>query len=103
MNTTFRKEELANAAPPLPSLVEDDDDADYMVEFGQTKLHDLAAIEGADLLGALKGGASIAARNYQFKTARDIALEKNLTDNVKQIGNSTYSLKICSIFFCLID
>ena len=76
---------MANTAPPLPSLVEDEEE-DNTVEFGQTKLHELAATEGADLSAALRESSCVAARNAQFKTPREVALEKNLTDNVRQIG-----------------
>lgn len=80
-----RKEEIANLAPALPSLAEEED---QIVEFGQTKLHDLAALEGSNLSALIKQNYStIAARNAESKTPRDIANELNLVDNVRQIGN----------------
>lgn len=85
---TNRKEELANQAPALPSLAEEED---QLVEFGQTKLHDLAAVEGSNLAGFIKQNYnSIAARNADSKTARDIANELNLVDNVRIIGASFF-------------
>lgn len=77
-----RKEEVANTAPPLPSLAEEDD---QIVEFGETKLHQLAAAEGSNLTALLKENHSVAARNAAFKTPRDVAVEANLTENVRQI------------------
>lgn len=71
-------------APALPSLAEEED---QVVEFGQTKLHELAAIEGSNLTMLIKQNYSIiAARNSESKTARDIALELGLNENVKQIS-----------------
>ena len=67
----------------MPSLAEEED---QIVEFGETKLHQLAAIEGSNLTILLKENYSVAARNSQFKTARDIAPEKNCNENVRQIG-----------------
>lgn len=85
-----RKEEIANLAPALPSLAEEED---QIVEFGQTKLHELAAQEGANLSALIKQNYnSIAARNSESKTARDVANELNLADNVKQIDESIWEL-----------
>ena len=78
-----RKEEVANRAPPMTALAEEED---QIVEFGETKLHELAGIEGSNLTKLLKENFSVAARNKQSKTPRDIAVEKNLHENVKQIG-----------------
>ena len=70
----------------MPSLAEEED---QIVEFGQTKLHELAAQEGANLSALIKQNYnSIAARNSESKTARDVANELNLADNVKQIGKT---------------
>lgn len=80
-----RKADIANLAPALPSLAEDEES--QLVEFGETKLHQLAAIAGSNLAQLLKENFSPAARNSQFKTPRDVALELNLQDNVNQIGN----------------
>ena len=84
-----RKEEVANRAPPMTSLAEEED---QIVEFGETKLHEMAGIEGSNLTKMLKENFNVAARNKQSKTARDIAVEKNLAENVKQIG-------ICILIF----
>ena len=67
----------------MPSLAEEED---QIVEFGETKLHQLASVEGSNLTILMKENFSVASRNSQFKTPRDIAVEKNLTDNVRQIG-----------------
>lgn len=70
----------------MPSLAEEED---QIVEFGQTKLHELAAVDagGSNLSALIKQNInSIAARNADSKTARDVANELNLTDNVRQIG-----------------
>lgn len=85
-----RKEEVANQAPPMPSLVEEED---QIVEFGETKLHQLAAQEGANLTILLKESHhSIAARNSQFKTVRDVASDANMAENVKQIDEFIWEL-----------
>jgi hypothetical protein len=90
-----RKEEVANTAPPLPSLAEVED---HVVEFGETKLHKQAAIEGSNLKALLKEN-SLAARNDQYKTPRDVAKENNLEENVKQIGLNRSSNLSRFIFF----
>lgn len=78
-----RKEELANAAPALPALTEEED---QIVEFGETKLHRLAATPDSNLTLEIKENPSIiAARNKEYKTARDVARELNIESNVKQI------------------
>lgn len=69
----------------MPSLSEEEENS--VVEFGETKLHQLAAVDGSKLASVLKENYNIfAARNAQFKTPREIAVELNLTDNVQQIG-----------------
>ena len=71
-------------APALPSLVEEEEN--QLVEFGNTKLHQLASVAGANLMQLLKDNYSLAARNAQGKTARDVAVELNLDENIRQIG-----------------
>ncbi len=72
-------------APALPSLSEEEENS--LVEFGDTKLHQLAAIPGSKLAPALKENCNmIAARNNQGKTPRDVATDLGLTENVTQIG-----------------
>ena len=78
-----RKEQVANKPPAFSALIEEEDN---IVDFGETKLHEAAAIEGSNLTKMLKENFNIAVRNREFKTARDIAVEKNLKENVKQIG-----------------
>ena len=81
---------MANAAPALPSLTEEED---QIVEFGETKLHNLATTAGANLTIEIKENHNIiAARNKEFKTARDIARELNHEDNVKQIDEFLWEL-----------
>ena len=79
-----RREELANAAPSMPSLAEEED---LVVEFGDNKLHELAAVAGSSLQPLFKENFNIAVRNSQFKTAREIAVESKLNENVKQIDD----------------
>jgi hypothetical protein len=86
-----RKQEISNLAPALPSLSEEEENS--VVEFGETKLHQLAAIEGSKLAAVLKESYNgFAARNSQCKTPRDIAVELNLTENVQQIDEFIYEL-----------
>lgn len=66
------------------------EEEDQLVEFGETKLHQLAAVAGSNLTILLKENYSPASRNSLFKTARDIASGLNLTENVKQIGKSQF-------------
>lgn len=84
-----RKADIANLAPALPSLEEDQEES-QLVEFGDTKLHQLAAIAGSNIAHLLKENMSPAARNAQFKTPRELAVELNLHENVKQIGKNYF-------------
>lgn len=84
-----RKEEVANTAPALPSLAEEED---QLVEFGETKLHQQAAVAGSNLSILLKENYSPAARNQKFKTARDVANELGLAENVQQIDEYIWDL-----------
>ncbi|CAG2230551.1 unnamed protein product [Mytilus edulis] len=54
---------------------------------GQTELHRLAAQEGADMRTLINMGYSIAERDADQKTARDIAEVAGITDNVQAIDN----------------
>lgn len=54
---------------------------------GQTELHRLAAQEGADLETLIKLGYSIAERDLQQRTARDVAEQAGMTENVEAIDN----------------
>ena len=56
-------------------------------ENGQTELHKLAAQSAADLTTLLNMGYSPAERDANNKTARDIAVESNIQENVDAIGN----------------
>lgn len=100
-----RHKELAAAPPPLPAVREEEDEV-FVVEFGETELHRQAAIKGflpnssikmisnnpisdADLSKLLQENYhSIASRNTEGKTPRDVALDAELQENVDQIGKS---------------
>ncbi len=82
-----RKEEMASRQPPMMSLLEEEDN---IVDFGNTKLHEMAGVDGANLTKMLKENFNLAVRNSEFKTARDIAVERKLTENVRQIGDELY-------------
>ena len=62
---------MANAGPAMPSLAEEED---LVIEFGDNKLHEQAAISGANLAPLFKENFNIAVRNSQFKTAREKGL-----------------------------
>lgn len=86
-----RKQEISNLAPALPSLSEEEENS--VVEFGETKLHQLASTADSKLASVLKENYnSFAARNSQLKTPRDLAVELNLTENVQQIDEFIYEL-----------
>lgn len=86
-----RKQEISNLAPALPSLSEEEENS--VVEFGETKLHELAAVAGSKLASVLQENYnSFAARNGQGKTPRDIAVEMSLAENVQQIDEFIYEL-----------
>ena len=71
-----------------------EEEENSLVEFGDTKLHQLAAIAGSKLAPVLRENYNMtAARNSQMKTPRDIALELGLSDNVQQIGMFTKKSK----------
>ncbi|CAC5401923.1 unnamed protein product [Mytilus coruscus] len=54
---------------------------------GQTELHRLAAQEGADMRTLINMGYSIAERDADQRTARDLAEVAGITDNVQAIDN----------------
>lgn len=58
-------------------------------ENGQTELHKLASQNTADLTTLLNMGYSPADRDSDNKTARDIAEEHNIKENVEAIGSRT--------------
>ncbi|CAF4784284.1 unnamed protein product [Rotaria sp. Silwood1] len=79
-----RHKELAAAPPPLPAVREEDDV--FVVEFGETELHRQAAVQNANLSELLRDNYhSIASRNAEGKTPRDVALDAGLQENVDQI------------------
>ena len=61
-------------------------------ESGSTELHSLAAQTGADLTTLLNMGFSPAERDGGNKTARDVAEEKGIKENVEAIGTDLTSL-----------
>ncbi|CAF1096544.1 unnamed protein product [Rotaria sordida] len=79
-----RHKELATAPPSLPAVREEDDV--FVVEFGETELHRRAAVQNANLSELLQDNYhSIASRNAEGKTPRDVAVDAGLQDNVDQI------------------
>ncbi|CAF3890271.1 unnamed protein product [Rotaria magnacalcarata] len=81
-----RHKELASQPPPLPAVREEDDI--FVVEFGETELHRQAAVKDANLLELLRDNYhSIASRNADGKTPRDVALDAGLQENVEQIDS----------------
>ena len=63
----------------------------------------MAAQEGANLTILLKESHhSIAARNSQFKTVRDVASDANMAENVKQIDEFIWELYFRVFFTKLI-
>ncbi|CAF1360782.1 unnamed protein product [Rotaria sordida] len=80
-----RHKELAAVSPPLPPVHKEDNGV-FIVEFGETELHRQAAIQGANLSKLLrKNYHSIASRNAEGKTPRDVAIDADLQENVDQI------------------
>ncbi|KAL5007433.1 hypothetical protein ScPMuIL_016239 [Solemya velum] len=71
---------------------EEDSTAKEKDENGQTELHKLAAQEGTDLSALIRLGYSIADRDANNRTARDIASAHNITDNVTAIDNHVRSM-----------
>ncbi|KAK3109002.1 hypothetical protein FSP39_020707 [Pinctada imbricata] len=83
-----READLLAQRPNLDTVTEEgEDDVMAKDKDGQTELHRLAGQEGSDLTALLKLGYSLADRDVNFKTARDIAVEKGLQDNVDAIDN----------------
>lgn len=76
---------MANIPPPLPAVKEEEEIV--AIDFGETKLHQAAAIQGSYITQLLREeNINLAIRNAQFQTARDVAEQNGLTENVKQIG-----------------
>lgn len=61
-------------------------------EAGQTELHILATRNGADLVTLINLGYSLADRDADNKTARDVAEDNELTENVEVIDNYVTNL-----------
>ena len=61
-------------------------------ENGQTELHKLASQSAADLTTLLNMGYSPADRDMNSKTARDIAEENKIRENVEAIGRLLFYL-----------
>lgn len=71
-------------------------------EKGQTELHKLASQSDADLMSLLNMGYSPAERDINNKTARDIAEDSDIKENVQAIGKSwPRSFLSCFIFLLL--
>ncbi|CAF3371199.1 unnamed protein product [Rotaria sp. Silwood1] len=109
---TKRQKEKSAASLPMSAVYKEDDEV-FMVEFGETQLHRRAAtrglkekkhvffhnqylrhsVTGANLSKLLhENYHSIASRNAEGKTPRDVAVEANLQGNVDQID--TFCLEL---------
>ncbi|CAF4546614.1 unnamed protein product [Rotaria sp. Silwood1] len=89
---TKRQKEKSAASLPMSAVYKEDDEV-FMVEFGETQLHRRAATRGANLSKLLhENYHSIASRNAEGKTPRDVAVEANLQGNVDQID--TFCLEL---------
>ncbi|CAF1630577.1 unnamed protein product [Adineta ricciae] len=81
-----RHRELAAQARALPAVREEDDL--LAAEFGETELHRQAAVKEVDLTKLLRDNPLLlAARNAEGKTARDVAVEAGIQENVEQLDN----------------
>jgi len=79
-----RHKDMVNVPPALPSVKEEEDV--FIVEFGETELHRQAAVQGANLSKLLRESYhSIASRNSEGKTPRDVAIEAKIQENADQI------------------
>lgn len=85
------KEAALSKHPGLETLMEDKEEDDtpkeksHKDENGQTELHKLAAQSAADLTTLLNMGYSPADRDINNKTARDIAVDSKVRENVEAI------------------
>lgn len=93
----FRAKEAALAQQPgLETVMEDKEEDETPKEksrkdeTGQTKLHKLAAQSAADLTTLMNIGFSPAERDMDNKTARDIAVDSNIRENVEAIGKVVF-------------
>nr|KAG5709420.1 hypothetical protein BaRGS_029269 [Batillaria attramentaria] len=89
------KEAILAQKPQLPTVTEEAEE-DNMVrdrdENGQTELHLLAAQSGADLVAVINMGYSLADRDENNRTPRDVAEELGITENVDAIDNYVTNL-----------
>lgn len=86
------REAALSQQPGLETVMEDKEEDEtpkeksHKDEQGQTELHKLASQHTADLTTLLNMGYSPADRDCNNKTARDIAEENNVAENVDAIG-----------------
>ncbi|XP_067649385.1 uncharacterized protein [Haliotis asinina] len=89
------KEAALLQKPQLPTVTEEGEE-DTMNkdrdEEGQTELHKLAAQQGADLIALLNMGYSLADRDSNNRTARDVAEENGITENVESLDSYVTNL-----------
>lgn len=85
------KEVALSQRPDLETVMEDKEEEETPKEKshkdaeGQTELHKLSAQSGADLTTLLNMGFSPAERDMKNRTARDVAVEANVKENVEAI------------------
>ncbi|XP_071108854.1 uncharacterized protein [Haliotis cracherodii] len=89
------KEAALLQKPQLPTVTEEGEE-DTMNkdrdEDGQTELHKLAAQQGADLNALLNMGYSLADRDANNRTARDVAEENGITENTESLDSYVTNL-----------
>ncbi|KAK7110035.1 serine/threonine-protein phosphatase 6 regulatory ankyrin repeat subunit B-like [Littorina saxatilis] len=89
------KEAILSQKPLLPTVTEEEDEDSMFRKRngkGQTELHTLAAQSGADLVALINLGYSLADRDAENRTPRDVAEENDLTENVEAIDNYVTNL-----------
>ncbi|XP_045170494.2 uncharacterized protein LOC123532938 [Mercenaria mercenaria] len=92
------KEAALSQQPGLETVMEDKEEDEtpkeksHKDESGQTELHKLAGQHAADLMTLLNMGYSPAERDMNNKTARDIAVDCNIRENVEAIDKYVQKL-----------
>lgn len=92
------KEAALSQQPGLETVMEDREEEDAPKDkphkdvYGQTELHKLAGQTGADLFTLLNMGYSPSERDCNNKTARDIAVESGVRENVEAIDQYVQKL-----------
>ena len=89
---TSAKEAALSQQPGLETVMEDKEEDEtpkeksHKDERGQTELHKLASQTAADLTTLLNMGYTPADRDVDNKTARDVAEDHNIKENIEAIG-----------------